>query len=377
MWTSLRTFIGAGFPRFAHPGFGSRLLGSNCFTLRGCTSRAFCLGGLRVLPLPSTLGLCRRRCARQGAGRQHILVRPTLDPLQISTQPEPVQAAADELRRGLAIRQVVRADVLVDHVQEPAGHVRLIGMPVGLALGEHVPDHDQQLAGDGDDGLVAPHPRLQPGQVGDPEIMRARRHLGRADHHVAQVAPSGLGDLATALGQPLTVTLPNGVTSRYSYDNASRLAVLSHTTLTQTLAAYMYTVDAVGNRTQVLESTLITVTNGSSISHGSIASAALATNGSRGSVTAFTGGAAILAFTHIRQTPSYILSPVAIHYAYHPLYRLTAANYSIGGVYTNTYDAVGNRLAEGAPAPFDFARCKLYELLLPSSPILPRSLTQP
>ena len=153
------------------------------------------------------------------------------------------------------------------------------------------------------------------------------------------------------MGQPITVALPNAVTSRYTYDNAGRVAVISHTTLTQTLAIYTYTVDAVGNRTRVLESTLITVTNGSSISHNSIASGALVTTtGTRGSVTALTGGSAILAFTHIRQAPSSVMASVTINDAYDPLYRLTAANYSTGQVYTYTYDAVGNRLSDGGPA---------------------------
>jgi RHS repeat-associated protein len=153
-----------------------------------------------------------------------------------------------------------------------------------------------------------------------------------------------------AVGQPITVTLPNGVTSRYSYDNAGRLAVLSQATLTQTLAVFTYTVDAVGNRTKVAEGTLITVTNSSSVSHGAISSSAVAANGTRGSVTALVGGNAILSFTHIRQTPSYVLSRATITYTYDPLYRLTAANYNTGQVYTYTYDAVGNRLGDGAPA---------------------------
>jgi RHS repeat-associated protein len=153
-----------------------------------------------------------------------------------------------------------------------------------------------------------------------------------------------------ALGQPITVTLPNGVTSRYSYDNAGRVAVISHTTLTQTLAVYTYTVDAIGNRTQVVEGSLINSTQIVTSSHNSIASGSMASSGTRGSVTAFTGGSAVLAFTHIHRTTTSQFSSVTINYTYDPLYRLAAANYSTGQVYTYTYDAVGNRLGDGGPA---------------------------
>src|SRR3990172_4858042 len=50
-----------------------------------------------------------------------------------------------------------------------------------------------------------------------------------------------------------TVGLPNGVTSAYGYDTADRLLNLTHQAVAQTLAAYTYTVDAVGNRTAVTD----------------------------------------------------------------------------------------------------------------------------
>jgi YD repeat-containing protein len=92
----------------------------------------------------------------------------------------------------------------------------------------------------------------------------------------------------------LTVGLPNGITSTYTYDDADRVIGLSHQTLTQTLRVYTYTVDAVGNRTQAQESTprsSVVATGRSSIASGSLSS-----NGARGSVTAFTGGTAGLAW---------------------------------------------------------------------------------
>lgn len=57
-----------------------------------------------------------------------------------------------------------------------------------------------------------------------------------------------------AVGQVVTTTLPNGVRTVYGYDTAQRLQTLTHSTLSQTLGAYTYTVDASGNRTAVTES---------------------------------------------------------------------------------------------------------------------------
>lgn len=56
------------------------------------------------------------------------------------------------------------------------------------------------------------------------------------------------------------LTLPNGIASNYSYDNAGRLLVLTHDTLTDTLASYSYSLDKVGNRTALTE-TLVAVLN--------------------------------------------------------------------------------------------------------------------
>jgi YD repeat-containing protein len=87
-----------------------------------------------------------------------------------------------------------------------------------------------------------------------------------------------------------------------------------------------------------------------STSHNSIARGALAANGARGSITAFSGSSAILAFTRIRPVITPTLASVTINYTYDPLYQWMAANYSTGEVFTYTYDAVGNRLSDGAPA---------------------------
>ncbi len=56
-----------------------------------------------------------------------------------------------------------------------------------------------------------------------------------------------------AASRPITATLPNGVGTAYSYDNANRLTRLSHTTGGVTLGDYQFAVDAVGNRTAITE----------------------------------------------------------------------------------------------------------------------------
>jgi len=54
------------------------------------------------------------------------------------------------------------------------------------------------------------------------------------------------------------LALPNGVTNVYDYDDAGRLTMLAHSTLTETVASYAYSLDNAGNR-RVLTETLVTV----------------------------------------------------------------------------------------------------------------------
>ncbi len=108
-----------------------------------------------------------------------------------------------------------------------------------------------------------------------------------------------------AAGRLITTTLANGVTSLYTYDDADRLSTLTHSQFGWTLGAYTYTVDASGNRAVVVESL---------------------------------------------QAPDSLpgtITTTVISYTYDNLYRLTEADYSSGQVFTYTYDAVGNRLADG------------------------------
>lgn len=106
-----------------------------------------------------------------------------------------------------------------------------------------------------------------------------------------------------AIGQPITTTLPNGVTSAISYDAAHRLTSLTHTTLTDTLASYAYTVDTIGNRTQTQE------------------------------------GLVQPPATTITQTDN-------ISYTYDSLYRVTDAMYANGEAFHYAYDPAGNVLTK-------------------------------
>ena len=54
-----------------------------------------------------------------------------------------------------------------------------------------------------------------------------------------------------------TLALPNGLSSDYDYDPAGRLTLLTHATLTDTLAHYAYGLDELGNRTTLTETLLV------------------------------------------------------------------------------------------------------------------------
>jgi RHS repeat-associated protein len=151
-----------------------------------------------------------------------------------------------------------------------------------------------------------------------------------------------------ALGQVTTAVLPNGVTSRYSYDQAERLKTISHATALQMLGAYTYTVDAIGNRSQVQETQVITASSGTTASHSSVASGAIAANMTRNSVTALTGGSAMLTFTRIKPGAPAASGTQTIAYSYDNLYRLTRAAYSDGSYFAYDYDADGNIVSKTA-----------------------------
>jgi len=110
-----------------------------------------------------------------------------------------VELLADESRAGKTLRPVGLSEP-VSMLQELASDPFGLGEAIGDALGEDVPDGDEQLAGDGDDGLVASQAGLEALELGFPVRVAARRSPGRFNHNEAQVAATSLGDLAGAGG---------------------------------------------------------------------------------------------------------------------------------------------------------------------------------
>jgi len=130
----------------------------------------------------------------------------------------------------------------------------------------------------------------------------------------------GTGYSYDKAGQLLGVARPNGVVSDYGWDLAGRLDRLEHRLGESSLASYAFDYDKLGNRTRAEE---------------------------------------ILDHPR-REAPEYpnkIFLPLVgrndgaepgthIEYAYDPLYRLTAAEYSSGEFFHYSYDAFGNRLIQ-------------------------------
>ena len=103
-------------------------------------------------------------------------------------------------------------------------------------------------------------------------------------------------------GTLTSTTLPNGVVASYAYDNADRLLSVTNTKGVETLSSFTYTLDNVGNRTQMVDGT--------------------------GTAT----------------------------YALDDLYRLTSVTYPGPDTDTYSYDPLGNRLTKNAdPYTYDDA----------------------
>ena len=116
---------------------------------------------------------------------------------QVLPQAELQQLVTHELARGqsptLFVAQLPRPghELERDHVE--------IGVLVGGVLGQHMPDHDEQLACDGDDGLVLFHPTTQPLELGFPKVIRLDGMPGRLGQDIAQFFATFLGDVARAV----------------------------------------------------------------------------------------------------------------------------------------------------------------------------------
>jgi YD repeat-containing protein len=120
-------------------------------------------------------------------------------------------------------------------------------------------------------------------------------------------------------GLPNTISLPNGILSSYDWDAAERLERLEHSFGAETLAAYSYTYDRIGNRAQAVE---VLRRPAISVDYPYKTYFPIIAQGNPGH------------------------PEVTIDYTYDPLYRLTAADYSSGEYFHYTYDAAGNRLSE-------------------------------
>ncbi len=210
------------------------------------------------------------------------------------------------------------------------------------------------------------------------------------------------------MSRPITATLPNGVGTAYSYDNANRLTRLSHTTGGVILGDYQFAVDAVGNMTAITETVasvgqggdmrplngpvqilLPLVSNGGQPTIQSTQNPILLpflSNGGVGPSQARPTAAPTKSVTPSKTAPptqttapqvatvvpgkprgelpaarleqaragasllalAGVTETTTINYSYDPLYRVTGASYT--GTLTNTfgysYDAVGNRTVQ-------------------------------
>ena len=173
------------------------------------------------------------------------------------------------------------------------------------------------------------------------------------------------------------VSRANGVDTLYTYDNANHLLSLIHSQGQDTLASYQYTLDAVGNRTQVIEQVAVpglAAYPAHSKPYFAPQAAPKPTKTPTPTVTPSSTPTPVYTPTYtpvptetLTPTPTFTPGPtntptitptptntpippiqttVTINYDYDSLYRLTAADYSDGKFYQYAYDSVGNRLTQ-------------------------------
>ena len=159
----------------------------------------------------SVVGRCRRLPGSGGGAQiriqsQHLLRRRDGaagglaggDVGQVIPQPQPQEAVAHELAGGEATALFLGQLPRLDHQLE--SYLLRLGVAVGDALGQDVPDRHQDLAGDGDDGHVG---GLAPGEALElllPVGRLLHRHPSGLDKDAAQVAASLFGDALPPMG---------------------------------------------------------------------------------------------------------------------------------------------------------------------------------
>jgi hypothetical protein len=79
-------------------------------------------------------------------------------------------------------------------------------VPICFLLGQGVPDGDQEIASDGDNGLVPAEAWFQPSQPGLPMGVEATGNVGRLYHRGTDIAPKSFGD-SSALPTLLTAVV--------------------------------------------------------------------------------------------------------------------------------------------------------------------------
>ena len=117
---------------------------------------------------------------------------------QVFAHLEAHEAGADELGSGQAPASLF-SELPGPHHKLEGDHV-LVGVTVGDGFGEDVPDDDEELTSNGDDGLVVGFVPGEPLELGFPVRVSVDGDPGGLDEDPAQVFAPLLGDTAGAMG---------------------------------------------------------------------------------------------------------------------------------------------------------------------------------
>lgn len=121
------------------------------------------------------------------------------DLLHLLADLQPVELAAGETERGLPLGQVLHPH-LVGKSEQTAGYLGGIGEFVRCLFRQDVPDYHQQLASNGDDGLLLANVTGEGFELRFPVSVVRDGVVGRIDHRPPKVAPPGFGDSPGRVG---------------------------------------------------------------------------------------------------------------------------------------------------------------------------------
>jgi len=139
---------------------------------------------------PRPLGYRGRR-KTDGAGRG-------ADESEVGAKVELVEKSANELGNGQPVGAASFPQTVGIGQEETSDLVR-IGEAVGGVVGEDVPDGDEELAGNGDDGLVVTDTRFETLEGSFPVRMMENSDASSGDHGGADIAAPFLGDTTGAM----------------------------------------------------------------------------------------------------------------------------------------------------------------------------------